>query len=64
MAAVEQTVSVAELRARLDVLTRKKLGISADEFVERCRTETLDMSSPSVSRLAILGRLLLTADAA
>jgi hypothetical protein len=62
MATVEyQRVTVAELRSTLDALTREKLGLSADQFLDRCRTRELDTTSPSISRLAVLGRLILEA---
>lgn len=56
-------LSVAELRDSLDAQAREKLGLSAEEFLDRIRSRTLDMGSPAVSRLAILGRLLLAARA-
>jgi hypothetical protein len=62
MSTVErQTISIAELRERLGALTQAKLGIGVDEFLDRCRSHTLDMASPAVSRLAMLGRLLISA---
>jgi hypothetical protein len=64
MATVEQQqLSVAELRALLDELTRTELGLSVDEFLDHIRSQTLDMRSPVISRLAVLGRLLLEAEA-
>jgi hypothetical protein len=64
VAAVEfETLTVAELRDGLDAQTRQKLGLSVDEFLERCSAQTLDMSSPAISRLAALARLLLAARA-
>lgn len=64
MATVEQQqLSVAELRALLDELTRRELGLSVDEFLDHVRSQTLDMSSSAISRLAVLGRLLLEAEA-
>jgi len=53
-----EKVSVQELHDRLDVLTREKLGLSADEFLSRCREQGLNMASPVVSRLAVIARLL------
>jgi hypothetical protein len=53
-----EKVSVQELHDQLDVLTREKLGLSADEFLSRCREQGLNMASPVVSRLAVIGRLL------
>jgi hypothetical protein len=64
MATVErQQLSVAELRALLDELTQAELGLTVDEFLDRVRSQTLDMTSPVISRLAVLGRLLLEAEA-
>jgi hypothetical protein len=60
-AVTHEHLSTAELRDLLDAQAREKLGLSAEEFLERCRSRTLDMGSPAVSRLAVLGRLLLTA---
>jgi hypothetical protein len=53
-----EKVSVDELRERLDSLTRQELNLSVDEFLGQCRDQTLDMSSPIVSRLALLARLI------
>ena len=53
-----ESLSVQELHDRLDVLTREKLGLSADDFIARCREQGLNMASPVVSRLASLARLL------
>jgi hypothetical protein len=56
-----QRVTLGELRDTLDRLTQERLGLTVDEFLERCRARTLDVASPAISRLAVLGRLLLEA---
>lgn len=62
MATIEtERISLDELSDQLDALAREKLGISGEEFLHRCRDHSLDMASPGVSRLAVLGRLLLSA---
>lgn len=65
MATVQyEKVSVQELHARLDVLARQQLGLSADEFLQRCREQTLNMASSGTSRLAVLARIINQARAA
>jgi hypothetical protein len=53
-----EKVSVQELRDSLDVQTREQLGLSADEFLRRCRDQALNLASPAVSRLAVLARII------
>jgi hypothetical protein len=53
-----EKASVAELRERLGALTERELNLSVDEFLSRCKEQTLDMSSALVSRLALLARLI------
>lgn len=53
-----EKLSASDLYARFDELTRSSLGLGADTFLERCRQHTLDMTSPLVSRLAMLARLV------
>jgi hypothetical protein len=57
-------LGIAELRGLLDELTRAELGLTVDEFLDRVRSQTLDMTSPVISRLAVIGRLLLEVEAA
>ena len=56
--AVMGRVTPDELRQELDRLARERLGMPADEFLERLKSGELDLESPTVSRLAILARLL------
>jgi len=51
-----------QLREQLDVLTREKLGLTADEFVERYQAGSLNLTSASMSNLAILARLLIASE--
>lgn len=53
-----EKVRVQELYDRLDVLAREQLGLSADEFIQRCREQTLNMASAGTSRLAVLARII------
>jgi hypothetical protein len=65
MSAVQhEKVTAAELRARLDALSRDKLNMSADEFTTRLKDADLDMSSMTVCRLAELARLVAEASRA
>ena len=53
-----EKVSVEELYERLDELAREQLGLSADEFLSRCRERGLNMASAGTSRLAVLARII------
>lgn len=62
MAAVHEKVTRDRLHEQLDELTREKLALSADEFIERYRAGTLDLTSASMSNLAVLARLLIASE--
>ena len=58
MATADYTITKEELLAELDRLAQEKLGISAEEFMERYNAGLLDDGSPTVSHLAVFARLL------
>jgi hypothetical protein len=59
MAAVRfESLTRTEVFEELDRATQEKLGLSGDEFIERYYEGQLDLDSPTVSRLAVLARLL------
>ena len=63
MATVQHEKVTRELlHERLDVLTREKLGLSADEFIDRYKAGTLDLTSAAMSNLAVLARLLIATE--
>jgi hypothetical protein len=63
MATVQyETVTVDELRRRLDKLSRQTLGISADDFLERYRTGHLETAGARSWRLVLLAQLILAAE--
>jgi hypothetical protein len=47
-----------EIHGELDRLARDRLGISGDEFLDQLKAGRLDEFSPTVSRLAVLARLI------
>jgi len=47
-----------ELRGELEKLARERLGMSADDFLEQWKAGDLDEFSPTVSRVALLARLI------
>jgi hypothetical protein len=53
-----ERVTTGELRAALDALARERVGLSAEEFIAALKAGELDPYSPTVSRLAILARLI------
>jgi hypothetical protein len=57
-----ERVTREELLARLDELTQEKLGFTAEEFIERYKGGTLDLTSASMSNLAVLARLVIAAE--
>ncbi len=61
--AVLQTerLTLDDLRASVDEVVRAKLGVSVDEFLAKYEAQELDLSSPAMSRMAVLARLILAA---
>jgi hypothetical protein len=47
-----------EIRIELDRLARDRLGISGEDFIARWQGGRLDEFSPTVSRIAVLARLI------
>lgn len=59
MATIEhEVITTDELRRRIDDLSREKLGLGVEEFARRYSERSLDLTSPAVSNLAMLARLL------
>lgn len=63
MATVEQDiiyerVTHDDLMREIDRLARERLGLSGEAFLARWRAEELDPFSPTVSRIAVLARLV------
>jgi hypothetical protein len=55
---IYEIITHEELRAALDRLALKGLGVSGQDFVAQLDRGELDESSPTVSRLAMLARVL------
>lgn len=55
---VFETVTREELLEELDKDSRESMGLSAEEFLGKLRAGELDSYSPTVSRLAVLARLI------
>jgi hypothetical protein len=53
-----ETATAKELHAELDSLAQQRLGMAGDEFIAALTAGKLDPYSPTVSRLAILARLI------
>ena len=56
--AAEERLSRADIHAELDRAARERLGMSADEFLERLAAGDLDEFEPKIARLAVLARLI------
>jgi hypothetical protein len=64
VAAVEhETVTIEELRDRLDELSRATLGISGTDFLWRYQAGELSDGSPAIARLTMLAGQILAAGA-
>jgi hypothetical protein len=55
---IYEHVTRDELLTELDRLARARLGMSGDDFLAQWRAGELDEFSPTVSRLAVLARLI------
>lgn len=56
--AVEDRLTLAEIREALDRAARSELDMSGEDFVAHWKAGDLDTFEPKIARLAVLARLL------
>jgi hypothetical protein len=56
---IYEQVTRDELRTEVDRYACERLGMSGEDFLTRWRAGELDEFSPTVSRIAVLARLLI-----